>query len=99
MSAVKLRIEIKRELRLLLQTRGRSTGSLGINPMLQEVERDGIVLEGVGKFEVALLAMNQASHGLDVDPDAAEQAIEVGTRLLETLKRLSGHCPLGVGRT
>jgi hypothetical protein len=91
MSAVKLRIEIERELRLLLQARGRSTGSIGIGPMLQEVERDGITLEGVGEFEVALQAMNQASHGLDVDPDAAEQAIEVGTRLLETLKRLNSH--------
>ena len=91
MSAVKLRIEIERELRLLLQARGRSTGSIGIGPMLQEVERDGIALEGVGEFEVALQAMNQASHGRDVDPDAAEQAIEAGARLLEALKRLDGH--------
>jgi predicted nuclease of restriction endonuclease-like (RecB) superfamily len=90
-SAVKLRIEIERELRLLLQARGRSTGSIGIGPMLQEVERDGIALEGVGEFEVALQAMNHASHGLDVDPDAAEHAIEVGTQLLETLKRLNGY--------
>ena len=59
--------------------------------MLQEVERDGVALEGVGQFEVALQAMNHASHGLDVDPDAAEQALEVGTRLLETLKRLNSH--------
>ncbi|MBM1173460.1 DUF1016 domain-containing protein [Microvirga arabica] len=91
MSAAKLRIEIERELRLLLQARGRSTGSLGTGPMLQEVERNGIALEGVGEFEVALQAMNQASHGLDVDPDAAEQAIEVGTRLLETLKHLDSR--------
>jgi predicted nuclease of restriction endonuclease-like (RecB) superfamily len=90
MSAVKLRIEIERELRLLLQARGRSTGSIGIGPMLQEVEQHGIALEGAGEFEVALQAMNQASHGIDVDPVAAEQAIEVGTRLLETLKRLNG---------
>jgi len=48
MSAVKLRIEIERELRLLLQARGRGIGSIGIGPMLQEVERDGITLEGVG---------------------------------------------------
>jgi hypothetical protein len=59
--------------------------------MLQEVERDGIALEGVDEFEIALQAMNQASHGLDVDPDAAEQAIEVGTRLLETLKHLDSR--------
>jgi hypothetical protein len=58
--------------------------------MLQEVEQHGIALEGAGEFEVALQAMNQASHGIDVDPVAAEQAIEVGTRLLETLKRLNG---------
>lgn len=91
MSAVKLRIEIERELRLMLQARGRSTGSLGIGPMLQVVERDGIALEGVDEFEIALQAMNQALHVLDVDPDAAEQAIEVGTRLLETLKHLDNR--------
>jgi hypothetical protein len=45
----------------------------------------------VDEFEIALQAMNQASHGLDVDPDAAEQAIEVGTRLLETLKHLDSR--------
>jgi predicted nuclease of restriction endonuclease-like (RecB) superfamily len=90
MSAVKLRIEIERELRMLLQARGQSTGIIGIGPMLQEVEQHGIALEGAGEFEVALQAMNQASHGIDVDPVAAEQAIEVGTRLLETLKRLNG---------
>jgi ribosomal protein S16 len=67
--------------------------------MLQEVERDGIALEGVGEFEVALQAMNHASHGLDVDPDAAEHAIEVGTQLLETLKRLNGYRPLGGSET
>lgn len=89
MSAVRLRIEIERELRLLLQARGQSTGGVGIGPMLQELERDGVTLEGVGEFEIALQAMNQASHGLDVDPDAAEQAIEIGTRLLETIKRLN----------
>jgi len=92
MSAVKLRIEIERELRLLLQARGRSTGGVAIGPMLQELDRDGIALEGVGEFEIALQAMNQASHGLDVDPNAAEQAIEVGTRLLEALKHLNSRC-------
>ncbi len=35
--------------------------------------------------------MNQASHGLDVDPDAAKQAIEIGTRVLEALKRLNSR--------
>ena len=59
--------------------------------MLQVVERDGIALEGVDEFEIALQAMNQALHVLDVDPDAAEQAIEVGTRLLETLKHLDSR--------
>ena len=91
MSAVKLRIEIERELRLLLQARGRSTGGVAIGPMLQELDRDGIALEGVGEFEIALQAMNRASHGLDVDPNAAEQAIEVGTRLLEALKHLNSR--------
>ncbi len=89
MSAVKLWIEIERALRLLLQAPGRNSGGAGITHMLQELRRDGPVLEGVAKFEVALQTMNQASHGLDVGPGAAEQAIEVGTRFLEALKRLN----------
>jgi predicted nuclease of restriction endonuclease-like (RecB) superfamily/ribosomal protein S16 len=93
MSAVKLRIEIERELRLLLQARGQTTSGLGIGPMLQELERDGVSIEGVGEFEIALQAMNQASHGLDVDSDAAEHALKIGTRFLETLKRLNGNPP------
>jgi predicted nuclease of restriction endonuclease-like (RecB) superfamily len=89
MSAVKLRTQIERELRLLLQARGQDTGSTGISHMIQELERHGTTLEGVSEFEFALQTMNQASHGFDIAPDTAEQAIEIGTRFLETLKRLN----------
>jgi predicted nuclease of restriction endonuclease-like (RecB) superfamily len=91
MSAVKLRIEIERELRLLLQARGQNTSGTGISHMLQDLESDGVKLEGVGEFEAALQSMNQASHGLDIAPAVAEQAIEIGTQFLETLKRLTGR--------
>jgi len=91
MSAVKLRIEIERELRLLLQDRGQNTSGTGISHMLQELESDGIKLEGADEFEAALQIMNQASHGLDIAPIAAEQSIEIGTRFLEMLKRLNAR--------
>ena len=37
--------------------------------------------------------MNAASHGVDVDPDAAERAIRLGTKFLAELARQRGDYP------
>jgi predicted nuclease of restriction endonuclease-like (RecB) superfamily len=87
MSVVKLRIEVERELRERLRSRGRETRRLGILHMLRELQADGAAPESMHAFESALRVMNEVVHGFDVDPAVAEQAVKVGTRFLEELRR------------
>ena len=87
MSVVKLRVEVERELRALLEPGGADPRRSGIRQMLQELQRGGIVPPSARDFETALRVMNDAAHGFDVDPDAAAEAVRIGSRLLEELKR------------
>ncbi len=86
MSVVKLRIEIERALRDYAAANGFApTGPAGIGPMLQDLERRGLAPPSTGTFIEALRVMNEASHGVEVDPDAAEHAVSVGTAFLAEL--------------
>jgi len=71
MSVVRLRVEIERELRALLLSRGLDASSVTIAQMLQELEHNGIALENTREFEATLRAMNEAVHRLDVDDKSA----------------------------
>jgi hypothetical protein len=42
---------------------------------------------GASEFDAALRAMNEAAHDFDVDSEAAQRAIDVGSRFLNELKR------------
>lgn len=87
-SILKLRIEVERELRALLQSRGLQMTRVSIGQMLRELRQNGTVPESTREFEMALRAMNEAAHGFDVDAASAAQAVQVGTRFLDELKRL-----------
>jgi predicted nuclease of restriction endonuclease-like (RecB) superfamily len=92
MSVVRLRVEVERELRAMLATRGVDTRRLGIGTMLKELDRDGALPHSAHDFEAALRVMNEAAHGVDVDPHAIAEAAKVGARFLDDLKRTrSGH--------
>lgn len=86
MSVVKLRIEIERALRDYAAARGFGpTRAIGIGPMLQDLQRRGLAPPSTGVFVEALRVMNEASHGVDVDSDAAEHAVSIGTAFLAEL--------------
>ncbi|WP_453998087.1 PDDEXK nuclease domain-containing protein [Afipia felis] len=86
MSVVKLRIEIERTLRDYAATKGFApTHPIGIGPMLQDLQRRGLAPPSTGAFVEALRVMNEASHGVDVDSDAAEHAVSIGTAFLAEL--------------
>ena len=86
MSVVKLRIEIERALRDHAAANGFApTRPAGIGHMLQDLERRGLAPPSTRTFIEALRVMNEASHGVEVDPDAAEHAVSVGTAFLAEL--------------
>ena len=86
MSVVKLRIEIEHALRDYAATQGFAPArptSIGI--MIQDLQRRGLAPAGAEAFLDAVRVMNAASHGVDVDPDAAERAMRLGTEFLAEL--------------
>jgi predicted nuclease of restriction endonuclease-like (RecB) superfamily len=86
MSVVKLRIEIERALRDYAAANGfASVRPTGIGPMLEDLEQRGLAPPSTRAFVEALRIMNEASHGVAVDPDAAEHAVSVGTAFLAQL--------------
>jgi hypothetical protein len=91
MSVVKLRIEIERALRDYAAAQGLALARpTGIGIMIQDLQRHGLAPAGADAFMDALRVMNAASHGVDVDPDAAERAIRLGTEFLAELARQRG---------
>ena len=86
MSVVKLRIEIERALRGHLAAHGVALPRpMGIGSMLRELDRLGHAPPSTQPLLKALHAMNDAAHGLDVEPDAARRAVAAGTAFLGEL--------------
>ncbi|MER9548346.1 PDDEXK nuclease domain-containing protein [Mesorhizobium sp. M0322] len=88
MSLVKLRIEIERELRMLVEEAGLSERPLSIGATLAELERSGRVPSNLRQFQSALGELNRAAHGIDVDAKAASQAADVAARFLADLRAM-----------
>jgi predicted nuclease of restriction endonuclease-like (RecB) superfamily len=90
MSVVKLRIEIERAVRDLASERGVIFHRpAGIMSMLRDLQRQGPVPASTEQMLDALRVMNEASHGVDVDSDAAKRAMEIGKIFLADLKELN----------
>jgi predicted nuclease of restriction endonuclease-like (RecB) superfamily len=86
MSVVKLRIEIERALRDLVAAQGiASKGPMAIGLVLRDLKQRGVAPPSTDQLLEALQVMNEAAHGFDVDPDAANQAIKIGTQFLAEL--------------
>jgi hypothetical protein len=62
---------------------------MGIVMMLRELKQRGAGPAATDRFLEALRAMNEAAHGFDVDPAAAEQAVIIGTEFLTELDRMA----------
>ncbi|WP_286170578.1 DUF1016 domain-containing protein [Rhizobium sp. AU243] len=79
---VKLRIEVEREIRLLVADQTEAERPLALGPMLTELQRLGMIPQTVDRFRSALHIMNRAAHGLDVAPTDASEAAEIATAFL-----------------
>lgn len=90
MSVVKMRMEIERALRDFMGNHGFAPPT-GLSNMLRELHRRSLAPSSTAQLLDALRVMNKAAHGLDVDPTAAEQAVDVGTVFLEELRNLRGN--------
>jgi predicted nuclease of restriction endonuclease-like (RecB) superfamily len=89
MSLVKLRMDIERALRDIMELHGEAARRpLGIGGTLRELARLGLTPPSTDRFLDAMRTMNEAVHGLDVKPEAAEQAIAVGTEFLSELRAI-----------
>jgi hypothetical protein len=88
MSLLKLRVEIERALRNFVIADGNtSSRPTSIGAVLQDLKRRGIAPRSTDRFLDALRVMNEAAHGFDVDPVAADKAIRVGTEFLTELSK------------
>lgn len=91
MSVVKLRIEIERALRNLATKYGfDAKRPVGIAQVLQDLQHRGLAPASTERFFEALSIMNQATHGIDVDPNAAQQAFSIGKQFLIELTNSLG---------
>ncbi|MFP3182699.1 MAG: PDDEXK nuclease domain-containing protein [Paraburkholderia sp.] len=87
MSVIKLRIEIERALRDILSGNGVALKvPTGIGNMLREMNQRGLAPASTERFLESLRVMNEAAHGVDVDPMGAELAVEIGTAFLAELR-------------
>ncbi|WP_246785739.1 hypothetical protein [Bradyrhizobium sp. cir1] len=92
-----MRIEIERALRDFMGNHSFAPPT-GLSNMLRELHRRSLAPASAAQLLDALRVMNEAAPGLDVDPTAAEQAVDVGTVFLEELRNLGGLDP-GDGET
>jgi predicted nuclease of restriction endonuclease-like (RecB) superfamily len=92
MAVVKLLIEIERALRDYATAQG-FVGSrpTGIGNMLRELHQRGFAPPSTERFLESLRVMNEASHGVEVDAEGAQRAIDVGTAFLNELRELGAR--------
>ncbi len=82
-----LRIEIERRLGLLAQAHGLDAGrQMGVGQLLPALVGADVLSQDEGSVLADMTSLlNEAVHGADVDPRAAEWAFDVGPRLLASL--------------
>ena len=88
MSLVKLRIEVEREIRLLMNGHTEVERPLAIGSMLTELQRLGLAPQSIDRFRAALDAMNRAVHGFDVAEADASDATDIATTFLAELRTI-----------
>jgi hypothetical protein len=92
LSLVAVRIEIERVLRLLMISRGlEPRRGFGIGRALRELKESGGVPSGTDAFLQTLATMNEAVHGIEVEPAVAAEALRVASEFLAELRRLAAE--------
>ena len=86
-SLVRLRIEIERGLRSLLERNGIDTSTpRSLGESLRMLQRDGKAPRSTERLIDALKHMNAAAHGVELNLVDAEEAIRIGTQFLKELE-------------
>lgn len=86
MSVVKLRLEIEQALRDYMSQHGvEPKHPANVISLLRDLQKLGLAPTSTDRFLEALRTMNEAVHGLVVEPEAASLAVKVGTQFLEEL--------------
>ncbi len=86
LSVATIRIEIERALNDLAVAHGLDPKLRGIGLLLRELHKMGLLPDSASDLLRVISAMNQASHGVDIDSSAAQEAIDVGTLFLADLR-------------
>jgi hypothetical protein len=58
---------------------------MGIGAVLSDLKQRGMAPPSTDQFLEALKIMNEAAHGVDVDPTAAARAVGIGIEFLAKL--------------
>jgi hypothetical protein len=88
MAVARLRIEIESALRRLASAHGAEELPVGVASLLKTLQGLAVIIPGTEQFLDALAIMNQAAHGIDLDPDKAAEAMEIGSEFLKTIHAL-----------
>lgn len=85
-----LRIEIEKRLRKTAKEKGIDASRLGLNQLLRKLsEVQAISLNARSVLSDMTTLLNNAAHGANVEPRAAEWAINVGPKILAALDEQS----------
>jgi uncharacterized protein (DUF2267 family) len=96
MSLVKLRIEIEREVRMLINDDEQDGRPISMQDALKRVWSAGHRPPHWKDFQDIIKVLNRASHGNEVAEEDARRATEVATQFLTELKSLSGQTVMGI---
>ena len=86
---VRLRIEIERAMRSLIEVHGLSAHrQFGLGNMLRALEQHGIKLPATQSFLKAMAPLNAAAHGVEPTAEEVKEAERIGTEFLMAIRRL-----------
>lgn len=88
LSLIKLRMEIERELRLLIGIVGDSGPPSNIESAIEELAHQGLVPASVDRFRLALQVLNQAAHFRSIGEKEAREATAVAAAFLAELREI-----------
>jgi hypothetical protein len=65
------------------------SGIMGIGQALRRLKESGEVPRGTDAFLRTLATMNEAAHGLEIEPSASAEALRSGSEFLAELRQLA----------
>lgn len=84
---IRMRIDVERTLRDYIAEQGiKVERAGGVLQMLKILEKNGFAPASSSRLMAGLATMNKVHHGMDIDEDAAKEAIEAGNEFLTALK-------------